>query len=57
MAMEKSVESDKSRCGEKRKAPKSEKMTAKEKIQKKLWGTDGPPPPDWIEVILSGRHF
>jgi hypothetical protein len=44
---------DKSRCGEKRKAPKQQKSQVVEKLQKKPWGTNGPPPPEWIEVSLS----
>lgn len=42
-----------SRCGDKRKVPKGEKMASREKSQKKPWGTDGPPPPEWVEVYMS----
>jgi hypothetical protein len=47
--MDMTEKSDKTRCGEKRKAPKQDKSLI-EKVQKKPWGTNGPPPPEWIEV-------
>lgn len=57
LTMEDSDETDTPRCGEKRNAPNSEKMTGKEKSQKKPWGTDGPPPPEWIEVRIAKDPF
>ena len=36
--------------GKKRKSPENEKAGPKMKAQKKPWGTDGPPPPEWIAV-------
>jgi hypothetical protein len=51
--MSDSAQGDISRCGDKRKALKPEKMAGKEKSQKKPWGTDGPPPPEWIEVNIK----
>jgi hypothetical protein len=48
--MEMTEKPDKKRCGEKRKAPKQDKSLIVEKAQKKPWGTNGPPPPEWIEV-------
>jgi len=37
------------RCGDKRKAPSN----APNSKSKKPWGTDGPPPAEWIEVNIS----
>lgn len=38
-------------CGEKRKAPKRDKSERDGgNVSKKPWGTNGPPPPEWIEV-------
>jgi hypothetical protein len=48
-----SKEVDKSMRGQKRKAPNRENMSGKEKLQKKPWGTNGPPPPEWIEVSVA----
>ena len=45
--MNDSVQPKSSKCGDKRKAP-----SGTEKPQKKPWGTDGPPPPEWIEVCF-----
>jgi hypothetical protein len=54
--MDVTEKSDKKRCGEKRKAPKQDKSLIFEKAQKRPWGTNGPPPPEWIEVyVLSFR--
>ena len=51
--MDSSREVDTSRSGQKRKAPKQENMSGKEKSQKKPWGTDGPPPSEWIDVHVA----
>lgn len=48
-----SGQGDTSRCGDKRKSLKSEEMAETEKSHKKPWGTDGPPPPEWIEVCIK----
>ena len=42
-----STETNVAKCGDKRKVP-----SGVEKPQKKPWGTDGPPPPEWIKVCL-----
>jgi len=51
--MDDSKEVDTPSSGQKRKAPNRENMSGKEKLQKKPWGTDGPPPPEWIEVPVA----
>ncbi len=56
MKMADSGEGDTAKYGEKRKASKTENMAANEKSQKKPWGTDGPPPPEWIEVKHKRQH-
>jgi hypothetical protein len=38
------------RCGDKRKAPRQDKSGDAANVAKKPWGTNGPPPPEWIEV-------
>ena len=49
------TENGNARCGDKRKAPGSQKTDEdREGLQKKPWGTTGPPPPEWIEVLGLG---
>ena len=50
--MDRLSEGDSLQGGYKRKAPKEEGMT-KKKPQRKPWGTNGPPPREWIEVFIS----
>jgi hypothetical protein len=39
------------RCGGKRKAPEQDTPGNNAgNVSKKPWGTNGPPPPEWIEV-------
>jgi len=47
--MEDATELQSKRCGDKRKAPKQDKPDDAENVAKKPWGTNGPPPPEWIE--------
>jgi len=49
--MDDSVQPKSSKCGDKRKAP-----SGTEKPQKKPWGTDGPPPAEWIEVCFLNMN-
>lgn len=48
--MEDAKDLQSTRCGDKRKAPKQDKPDDGENVAKKPWGTNGPPPSEWIEV-------
>ena len=47
--MEEGKQVQQKRCGEKRKAPKQD-TPGHDPVSKKPWGTNGPPPAEWIEV-------
>jgi hypothetical protein len=50
MMIDEKTDPQSSLIGKKRKSPENDKNGPKMKAQKKPWGTDGPPPPEWIAV-------
>lgn len=44
------------KCGDKRKGSENQKNGRQERSQTKPWGTDGPPPPGWIEVYITETY-
>jgi hypothetical protein len=53
MMIDEKTDPQSSLIGKKRKSPENDKNGPKMKAQKKPWGTDGPPPPEWIAVSSS----